>query len=389
MHGSRMARPEDRTRTPRALYEAELARGAISPDPAQLEAIEQLDALAQKLGAWKTQRGFSLSRFFQGSEPAPKGLYIWGSVGRGKTMLMDLFFEVAPIQKKRRVHFHAFMSEVHDAIALARKTVDGDPIPSVANGLADRIELLCFDEFHVTDIADAMILGRLFDVLFARGVVVVATSNVPPERLYWNGLNRDLFVPFIDKLEAHMETIELKAGRDYRLEKLKGRPLYFTPISDQSWLELRRAFERLTGVDTGKPVTLDVKGRAVTFKEAANRVLFATFADLCDVALGPLDYLAIAQAFDTVIIDGVPVLDPEKRNAARRFTTLIDALYDQKVSVIVSAAAEPDELCPEGDAAFLFVRTASRLMEMRSDEYLASRADRGIARALDGRGHAD
>jgi cell division protein ZapE len=385
-----MARAEDRAMTPLALYRAAMAQGTLAPDPAQAEAVGQLDRLAQTVVDYlKNGQGFRLSRLFSGKSPPPRGLYLWGGVGRGKTMLMDLFYDAVPVAKKRRVHFHAFMSEVHDAINAARKTVDGDPIPSVGEALAERTQLLCFDEFHVTDIADAMILGRLFDALFSRGVVVVATSNVPPERLYWNGLNRDLVLPFIDRLQERMEVLELVASKDYRLEKLRGQPLYFTPISDGSWQKLRDAFKRLTGVEEGQPVTLDVKGRAVTFREAAGRVLYATFAELCDAALGPNDYLAIAQAFDTVIIEAVPLLDPEKRNAARRLTTLIDALYDQRVSVILSAAAEPDELCPEGDAAFLFERTASRLMEMRSESYLASRAERGIAaKAQDGRGHA-
>ncbi len=357
-------------------YRARVAAGEMDHDPAQFAVAEELDRLAHALASWRPGRGSWLSGLFGKKGTAPRGLYIHGKVGRGKTMLMDLFFEAVPFEPKRRIHFHEFMAETHDRIATARKAVDGDPIPHVANAIADQCALLCFDELHVTDIADAMILGRLFKGLFEREVVMVATSNVPPSGLYKNGLNRQLFLPSIALIETNMRVLELTAAKDFRLEKLEGHPLYFTPVDETSHKALNAAFTRLTGLWQGKPQTIDVKGRPLTVPQAARGVARFTFDDLCSQPLGSLDYLHIAHAFHTVIIEGIPRLVPERRAAARRFINLIDTLYDSRIGLIASAEAEPDELHPEGDQAFLFERTASRLIEMRSEGYLASRMSR-------------
>jgi cell division protein ZapE len=372
--------------SPLARYNARVEAGEASHDEAQAAVAERLGVLADALKTWRPANGgWSLSKLFAAKHPPPRGLYIHGKVGRGKTMLMDLFYDTVTFAPKRRIHFHEFMAETHDRIARARKTVDGDPLPHVANAIADEAQLLCFDELHVTDIADAMILGRLFKGLFGRQVVMVATSNQPPRGLYPNGLNRQLFLPSIDLIEQHMDVIELGSAKDFRLEKLAGQPLYFTPANSDPRRALRAAFTRLTGVWKGKPMKLDVKGRELVVPEAARGVAFFTFDDLCAKPLGSLDYLHIANAFHTVIIEGVPKLPPEKRNEARRFITLIDTLYDGRIGLIISAEAEPDQLYPAGDAAVLFERTVSRLTEMRSEAYLASRADRveAIATAIE------
>ena len=355
-----------------------VAAGELQPDPAQHAVATRLEQLATELAQWRPARAWSLGRlrFSSSSAQAPQGLYIHGKVGRGKTMLMDQFFESIILQRKRRVHFHEFMAEVHERIAEARKSAAGDPLPKVAAAIAKSTSLLCFDEFHVTDIADAMILGRLLKGLFEHPVVIVATSNVAPDALYWNGLNRALFLPSIALIEKHMDVLELAAAKDFRLEKLAGQQLYFSPIDAAATNALRTVFHRLTRATHGTPMTLDVKGRQLHIAETAAGVAYVTFADLCERPLGPLDYLHIAHAFHTVIIEGIPKLSPQRRNEARRLTMLIDTLYDQRVSLIVSADAEPHELYPEGDAAFLFERTASRLIEMRSESYLLTRSDR-------------
>jgi cell division protein ZapE len=255
--------------------------------------------------------------------------------------------------------------------------VPGDPIPLVAAGIADEARILCFDELHVTDIADAMILGRLFDGLFARQVVVVATSNAHPTELYRNGLNRQLFLPFVDLIEDHMDIVKLDAARDFRLEKLAGEPLYFQPAGPEAGAEMDRLWDRLTGSQPGRSVELDVKGRKVLVPRSAMGVARFGFEDLCGRPLGSLDYLSIAQAYHTLLIDRIPRLTPARRNEARRFITLIDTLYDGRVGLIASAEAEPDDLYTAGDGAELFERTASRLFEMRTETYLQGRALRG------------
>jgi cell division protein ZapE len=362
------------TDSPSARLRSQIAAGELNADAAQLAIAERLDVLAQELAQWQRSRPGGLrSLFSRASTAPPRGLYMYGEVGRGKTMLMDLFFELVAFTPKLRRHFHEFMADVHERIGQARRTVDGDPIPKVASEIADGAALLCFDELQVTDIADAMIIGRLFKHLFERGVVVVATSNSEPRALYKNGLNRQLFLPFVDLIEAHMDVAALDAAKDYRLDKLAGQPLYFTPVDADATAALDRHWDRLTGRHPGHVETLQVKGRQVRVPVASMGIVRFPFADLCEVPLGALDYLHIAHAYHTLIVDGIPVLTRERRDVARRFINLIDALYDNGVCLIASAAAEPDALYPEGDGAEAFERTASRLVEMRSEEYLKSR----------------
>ena len=360
-------------------YERRVSLGEIEADAAQREAACRLDRLAAELSTWSAagRSGF-FSTFFRPRVASPRGVYLHGAVGRGKTMLMDLFHETVAFEPKRRTHFHEFMSDVHERIQRGRATTDGDPIPFVAAEIAAEAGLLCFDELTVTDIADAMILSRLFKALLARGVVVVATSNAPPERLYWNGLNRQLFLPFIDLVLAHMDVVELKAAKDFRLDKLAGRQLYFTPCDARAAAEIDAHWERLTGHHPGAPAAIEVKGRQVAVPLASMGVARFTFGDLCEKPLGALDYLHIAHAFHTIVLEGIPVLTPERRNEARRLIHLVDTLYDNRNCLIASAEAEPDRLYPDGDGALLFERTASRLMEMRSEAYL-KRNGRAVA----------
>jgi cell division protein ZapE len=355
---------------------AQIDAGELDPDPAQLAAAERLDALARRLEDWRPPRQGRFALFVRAGSPPPRGLYIHGEVGRGKTMLMDLFFASAAFSPKQRSHFHEFMADVHERIALARRDVEGDPIPHVADGIAQGARLLCFDELQVTDIADAMILGRLFKHLFERGVVVVATSNSAPETLYEHGLNRRLFLPFIALITEYMDVIELQAAKDYRLEKLAGQPLYFAPADASAAAKLDAHWDRLTGRHPGEAETLEVKGRSVHVPLASMGIARFAFRDLCEIPLGTLDYLRIAHSYHTVLIDGIPVMARERRDAVRRFINLIDTLYDNKVCLIASAAAEPDALCQDDAGAKAFQRTASRLIEMRSQAYLAGRAVR-------------
>lgn len=363
-----------------AQYKSRTKADEFHWDAAQAEVAGCLDELAERLGDWRVpQRGLlSVFRGRQGGE-TPTGLYIHGSVGRGKTMLMDMFFEHVTFRPKRRIHFHEFMSEVHERIAAARKSVPGDPIPTVAREIARESRLLCFDELHVTDIADAMILGRLFEAMFEDGIVVVATSNAMPQELYNHGLNRNLFVPFIRMIRERMVVVELDSAEDYRLQKLAGRPLYFSPADETALRQMDEIFKDLTGVETGAASELEVKGRRVPVPQAAHGVARFSFEELCARPLGAADYLAIARQYHTVMIDGIPALSPAKRNEARRFVNLIDTLYDQRVGVIVSAETEVDGIYKEGDGAFFFERTMSRLIEMRSEDYLAKRMDRAEA----------
>ncbi|MDX2202074.1 MAG: cell division protein ZapE [Hyphomicrobiaceae bacterium] len=362
------------------VYHSRAATGAIEADPAQAQVAARLEALIAALEGWRP-RGSGIAGLFRKPTPPPKGLYIHGPVGRGKTMLMDLFFAETEFAPKRRLHFHEFMAEVHARIAQARKTGTGDPLPQVAADLAREARLLCFDELHVTDIADAMILGRLFKGMLEAEVVIVATSNVPPDGLYKDGLNRALFLPFIALIEQHLDVEELKAAKDFRLEKLAGRPLYFTPLGPGARAEMDRAWASLTGSAHAAPLDIEILGRKLHVTNASMGVARFRFAELCEKPLGANDFLALAHAFHTIMIDDIPVLRPGQRDVTRRFVNLIDTLYDNKVGLIASSAAEPDGLYPAGDVSFLFERTASRLIEMRSAEYLAGREDRQSTRA--------
>jgi cell division protein ZapE len=340
-----------------ARYHEALARSELRPDAAQAAVARRLQDLQQEL----TRRRW----FFT----APvRGLYIWGDVGRGKSMLMDLFFEGVSRPRRRRVHFNAFMAEVHERIHRERQRAGhDDPIPPVARAIARDAALLCFDEFQVGDVADAMILGRLFEQLFARGVTIVATSNTPPDALYEGGLNRQLFLPFIEMIKARLDVVSLNGAVDYRLGQAGGEKVYLTPLGPASDAAMDAAWNQLAGGAAGEAMTLPVLGRSLAVPRAARDVARFSFAELCEQPLAAADYLAIARAFHTVLIDHVPVIT--ERNAALRFIILIDTLYDEGVKLVCSAAAAPEALYPSGDEAEAFRRTASRLAEMQGEDY--------------------
>src|SRR6204780_4996376 len=350
-------------------YRALISERGFESDPAQAEVVRSLDALADKLKGYKTEgKPSGFSRLF-GMKPAepPRGLYIHGPVGRGKTILMDMFFDAVEGQRKRRAHFHAFMADVHARLnqwrqARKRGEVAGDdPIAPVASDLAREASLLCFDEFSVRDIADAMILSRLFTALFATGVVVVATSNVAPDDLYKDGLNRALFLPFIAMIKQHMDVVELTARVDFRLEKLAGRNVWHVPADAAADAALADAWRRLTGGSLGVALDLVVLGRILRVPRAAKGVAAFSFHQLCEAPLAAADYLKIAHEFHTLILDHIPVMDYARHNEAKRFIILIDTLYDNAVKLVASAAAEPDMLyrADDGFEAQEFKRTAS------------------------------
>lgn len=367
-----------------ARYDALIASGEIKEDPVQREAVRHLDLLntrlaETRLASKKSSLGWLFAKKKNQLWSAVKGLYMWGGVGRGKTMLMDLFYEVTVIHRKRRVHFHEFMTDVHERIhehrqAHKRGEVKGDdPIPPVASQIAAETRLLLFDEFSVTDIADAMILGRLFTQLFEKGVIVVATSNVNPSNLYKDGLNRQLFIPFITMLKSQVEVLHLDSPTDYRLEKLAGAPVYVTPLGEEADVEMNRLWTKLTHGMKSHPEELENKGRKIPVPRVASGAARFTFDELCMQPLGASDYLRIANAYSTVFIDHIPVLSKARRNEAKRFINLIDTLYDNGIRLVVSAEAEPPDLyvSEDGTEAFEFDRTSSRLIEMRSEAYLA------------------
>ena len=364
-----------------AHYQSLVASGAIEPDAAQAQAAEAFADLEARLSHYKPARKQGLlGRLFADKNGGPpRGLYVHGEVGRGKTMLMDLFFQQSPVEHKRRAHFHEFMAEVHERIYgfrqdIARgETPDGDVIALTAAAIFDQAWLLCFDEFHVTDIADAMILGRLFARLFELGTVVVATSNVAPDDLYKGGLNRALFLPFIAQIEAHMTVLRLDARTDFRLEKLAGVKMWLVPPDATAAAALDKAWAKMTGKAPCRARDISIKGRILRVPCSAHGVARFSFADICEKPLAASDYLRLAHDYHTILIDHIPVMDYAERNAAKRFISLIDTLYDNAVKLMASAAADPVSLylANEGNEANEFKRTSSRLIEMSSESYLA------------------
>jgi cell division protein ZapE len=369
--------------TPISLWQERVGSGVLSADADQERAAHALTDLSAHLAEWTP----GAKTLFGKLKPSPRGLYLWGGVGRGKSMLMDIFIDNAPVTARRRAHFHEFMQDVHARIGAWRALSEAerkrrpeyvrqageDPIPPVARALAREAQLLAFDEFQVSDIADAMILGRLFDHLFAEGVVVVATSNRHPDDLYPEGINRQLFLPFIAELKSRLDLVELNGGVDHRLRQLEAAPVYYAPLGPDAEAAMDAAWLRLTQGAAPQRCVLEIMGRKLKVEREVAGVARFSFRELCARALGAADYLAIAARFHTVLLDGVPRLQREKRNEAKRFVTLIDALYEARTKLVMSADAEPADLYPQGDGAFEFERTASRLIEMRSHEYLAAR----------------
>jgi cell division protein ZapE len=362
-------------------YQALISSGAIEPDAAQAHAADAFAALERRLENYKPPRKNGLlGRLFADKNGGPpRGLYVHGEVGRGKTMLMDLFFAASPVTNKRRAHFHEFMADVHERIYGYRQEIsrgqlaNGDVIALTAQAIFDEAWLLCFDEFHVTDIADAMILGRLFAKLFELGTVVVATSNVAPDDLYKGGLNRALFLPFIAQISEHMDVMRLDARTDFRLEKLTGVRMWLVPDDDDASAALDRAWARMTGNAPCRPRDISIKGRTLHVPCSSHGVARFSFAGLCEQPLAASDYLRLARDYHTIMVDHVPVMDYPARNEAKRFITLIDTLYDNAVKLMASAGADPLSLylATEGNEANEFKRTSSRLIEMSSESYLA------------------
>ena len=358
-------------------YEELVAAGELRPDPEQRHAAQRLSALQAELE--QVPSSGLLGKLFARKAKAPRGLYIWGGVGRGKSMLMDLFHECLAVSAKRRAHFHAFMLEVHARLREARKSESGDPIPPVAAAIADGLRVLAFDEMVVNNSADAMIMSRLFTALIMdHGLVIVTTSNRAPNQLYKDGLNREHFLPFIALIERELDVMALNGPHDYRLERLAGIDTWHTPLGEAATAQVREAFFRLTDYppeDSAHVPSADLDlggGRILHVPKSLKGVAVFSFTRLCEEARGASDYLAIAQTYHTVILVGIPRMGPENRNEAARFVTLIDALYENKVKLFATAAADPEQLYTAGDGAFDFERTVSRLMEMQSHDYLAA-----------------
>ncbi len=368
---------------------AMVAAGELRADPLQTAMALRFDALLEAIQAQRPARKTSaLGWLFASRKPeksaVPRGLYIHGGVGRGKTMLMDLFFALVPIKRKRRAHFHEFMADVHERIHQHRQklkrgeTKQADPVPPVAESLIAEARLLCFDEFSVTDIADAMILSRLFGELFARGCILVATSNVEPDNLYKDGLNRGLFLPFVDLLKKHVDIVALDSQTDYRLEKDEGLPVFRFPLGPDADEAMDRAWRRETAGLEVAPAAIGFRGRKIAVPAAAGRTARFTFADLCEKPHGAADYLAILKHYDTIFVDHIPFLGPDRRNETKRFINLVDTIYDQGARLFASAVAAPENLlvAKKGTEGFEFDRTVSRLIEIRSVEYAESHRQR-------------
>ncbi len=363
---------------PMSRYRALISSGELRADPEQRAAVEKLQLLHMRLGNYDPSEGKKVALGWLGfgrkaakQDKVLTGLYLYGGVGRGKSMLMDLFFDGAPVTPKRRVHFHGFMQEIHVGVHIARESNVSDPIRIVADEVAETATLLCFDEMQVSDITDAMILGRLFEALFRRGVVVVATSNRPPDDLYKDGLNRDLFLPFIDLLKDRVDVHELDSSTDYRQGRAEGGRVYFSPLGRSARAGMDAAWAEETGGDSASPLTISIRGRRIVIPETVEEVGRASFDDLCAKPLGPADYLAIAEQFRAFFLDDIPKLGISKNNEAKRFVTLIDAFYEAKVKFYCSADADPEQIYEEGEGKFEFARTASRLAEMQAADWPA------------------
>jgi cell division protein ZapE len=368
--------------TPLQVFRDLKNRGELKPDPGQSLVAEKLESLYHALKDYHPSLGevgwrerFGLGRR-KDAEAPPMGLYIYGEVGRGKSMLMDLFFDTVTIAGKKRVHFHEFMRDIHQDIHKWRqmpgRAATVDPLPRLARHIAEDAWLLCLDELQILDIADAMIVGRLFQALLDSGVVIVATSNRPPDDLYKDGLQRERFLPFIELINQRFDVVEIARGPDYRLNRLKGHPVFLSPLDAAAAAGLDEAFLLLSAGAAEESMSLQVLGHEVAVPCFRDKVARFTFSQLCDCPLGAADYLALASHFVAIIVSDVPLLSPDRRDAAKRFVTLVDALYDHRCILVCSAEAPPEALYPTGDGAFEFQRTVSRLVEMQSRDYLAS-----------------
>ncbi len=362
---------------PLALYEQCVKEGKLMNDEAQRHVIAKLQSLYDALSAPPAKGLLSKILPFKGKDAHPaRSIYIWGAVGRGKSLLMDMFFSTVTLPARRRIHFHAFMQEVHAASHAWRQEIESrqlkvELLPSVAHDIAQKAQLLCLDELQVTDVADAMILSKLFGSLLEDGVITVITSNRPPEELYLGGLQREKFMDFVHLIYERMDVLELASPHDYRMQQIRAmQAVYMWPLSAQAAQELDRMLAQLTHKAELQPMTLDIQGHKLTVPQCYGGIARFRFSDLCEKALGAADYLAVARRFHTVFISDIPKLGAEKRNEARRFVTLIDTLYDHRVKLICTAASAPAQLYASGDGSFEFQRTISRLAEMQSQQYL-------------------
>ena len=341
-------------------YAEKITSGELREDAGQASVAAQLDRLAKALEA-NGQRG-TIGKLFTRNN-APKGIYIYGDVGRGKTMLMDLFFANLDVQAKQRIHFHAFMQDIHQRRAALK---NGDVVTEIARDLAKQAQVLCLDEMQISDIADAMIVGRLFKALMTHGTVIVTTSNLPPDLLYKDGLNRNLFLPAIELMKTNFDVISLASPTDYRLGRVKAWESYVTPLGAKADAHVQKIWERLTEVSKGEPLEIPVLGRSLHVPESAHGCARFSFGELCEAPLGPPDYLALAANFQTIFVEGIPALKTTQRNEAKRFVLLIDTLYDARIHLVASSAQPPERIYPHGDHRFEFARTVSRLQEMQS-----------------------